>query len=105
VSEMAAAAGVSVTQLERLSKRVLGLTPKQLILRFRLEEALRLLDTSTDSIATIASSCGYYDQSAFTRHFKRAVGMAPATFRTMSHRGLSHRADQSVTRRSRFDDQ
>lgn len=87
VSEMAAAAGVSVTQLERLSKRVLGLTPKQLILRFRLEEALRLLDTSTDSIATIASACGYYDQSAFTRHFRRAVGMAPATFRTMSRRG------------------
>jgi AraC-like DNA-binding protein len=78
---------VSVTQLERLSKRVLGLTPKQLILRFRLEEALRLLDTSTDSIASIASACGYYDQSAFTRRFKRAVGMAPATFRTMSHRG------------------
>ena len=87
VSEMAAAAGVSITQLERLSKRVLGLTPKQLILRFRLEEALRLLDTSTDSLATIASACGYYDQSAFTRHFKRAVGMAPATYRAMSRSG------------------
>jgi PAS domain S-box-containing protein len=37
VSEMAAAAGVSITQLERLSKRVLGLTPKQLILRFRFD--------------------------------------------------------------------
>lgn len=82
VSELAAAAEMTVTQLERSSRRVLGLTPKQLILRFRLEEALRLLETTTNPIADIAASCGYYDQSAFTRHFKRVVGITPSAYGT-----------------------
>lgn len=82
VGELADAAEMSITQLERVARRVLGLTPKQLILRFRLEEALRLLTTTDLPIAQIASACGYYDQSAFSRHFKRTVGVAPATYRT-----------------------
>ncbi|HSL74964.1 MAG TPA: AraC family transcriptional regulator [Ilumatobacteraceae bacterium] len=81
VADLAVAAGMSVTQLERTARRVLGLTPKQVIMRFRLEEALRLLGEPDLSIADIARRCGYYDQSAFTRHFRRAVGVAPATYR------------------------
>ena len=81
VGAMAEAAEMTVTQLERTARRVLGLSPKQLILRFRLEEALRLLDTTTDPIVEIAQRCGYYDQSAFGRHFKRTVGMSPAAYR------------------------
>lgn len=81
VGEMAVAADMSVTQLERTAGKVLGLSPKQLILRFRLEAALRLLVDTDDAIADIANSCGYYDQSAFGRHFKRTVGVSPATYR------------------------
>ncbi len=81
VGEMAEAAEMTVTQLERTARRVLGLSPKQLILRFRLEEALRLLDTTSEPIADIAHRCGYYDQSAFGRHFKRALGVSPAAYR------------------------
>lgn len=82
VGEMADAAGMTVTQLERTSRRVLGLSPKQLILRFRLEEALRLLDNTAEPIVDIATRCGYYDQSAFSRHFKRTVGVSPASYRS-----------------------
>ena len=81
VGEMAAAADMTVSQLERTARRVLGLTPKQLMLRFRLEEALRLLGTPDVPIAEIASRCGYYDQSDFGRHFKRTVGVTPAAYR------------------------
>ena len=76
---------MSASQLERTFRRVLGLTPKQLIMRFRLEEALRLLTTGDDSIADVAVACGYYDQSAFARHFKRVVGTTPAAYRA-THR-------------------
>lgn len=81
VTELAGAAGMSPAQLERLARRVLGLTPKQLIMRFRLEEALRLLGTTDIPLAEIAPRCGYYDQSAFTRHFRRVVGYPPAAWR------------------------
>lgn len=82
VGDMADAARLSTAQLERLARRVLGLTPKQLIMRFRLEEALRLLATTTLPLAEIAPACGYYDQSAFHRHFRRVVGCSPSTWRS-----------------------
>ncbi|MDJ0771366.1 MAG: helix-turn-helix domain-containing protein [Ilumatobacter sp.] len=81
VAELAEAAEMSTSQLERIARRVLGLTPKQLIMRFRLEEALRLLATTDLAIAEVAAACGYYDQSAFGRHFRRVVGYSPAAYR------------------------
>lgn len=83
VSEMSAAAGLSAAQLERTATRILGLSPKQLVMRFRLEEAFRLLNTTDKSMAEVASECGYYDQSSFTRHFKRVVGWSPGGWRAM----------------------
>ncbi len=81
VSELAGVAEMTVTQLERASRSILGLSPKQLIMRFRIEAALALLDTTDISIAEVASRCGYYDQSAFSRHFRRTVGASPAAHR------------------------
>lgn len=83
VTDMAATAGLSTAQLERLSRRILGLSPKQLIMRFRLEEALRLLSTTSLPLVDIAPACGYYDQSAFTRHFRRVVGWSPSGWRAL----------------------
>lgn len=81
VSDLAVVAEMSATQLERAARSILGLTPKQLIIRFRIETALVLLETSDASIAEIATQCGYYDQSAFSRHFRRTVGASPAAHR------------------------
>lgn len=81
VGDLAAAAEMTVTQLERSMSRVLGLSPKQLVLRLRLEQALAELDATDDPIADIAHRCGYYDQSAFNRHFQRVVGMSPGAYR------------------------
>ncbi len=81
VGDLARAADMSVAQLERSARRVLGLTPKQLIMRFRVEAGLRLLLTTDESISDVANACGYYDQSAFSRHFRRVVGSSPAAYR------------------------
>jgi PAS domain S-box len=81
VADLAAAADMTTSQLERSMSRVLGLSPKQLVLRLRLEHAIAELDTTDDPIVEIAQRCGYYDQSAFTRHFTRVVGMSPGAYR------------------------
>ncbi len=83
VSDMAIAAGLTTAQLERLASRILGLSPKQLVMRFKLENAFQLLSTSEKSLSEIANECGYYDQSSFTRHFKRVVGWSPGGWRAM----------------------
>lgn len=84
VADLAEVAGMTTTQLERAMNRVLGLSPKQLVLRLRLEQAIGELDSTDDPIGAIAQRCGYYDQSAFTRHFTRVVGLSPGAYRRRS---------------------
>jgi AraC-like DNA-binding protein len=81
VDELAATARLSLPQLDRALRRTIGLSPKQLLLRARLDEAMRRLDDTDLSIATIATECGYYDQSSFTRQFRRATGLTPGSYR------------------------
>lgn len=82
VADLAAAAQLSVSQLERAIRRALGLSAKQLLLRLRLEEAILRLRTTDASVGQIAAECGYYDQSAFTRQFRRVVGLSPGAYRS-----------------------
>lgn len=81
VEDLAAAGGMTSPQLERRMRRVLGMSPKQFLLRTRLEEAMALLATTDLSISVVAARCGYYDQSSLTRQFRRVVGLTPGQYR------------------------
>ncbi len=81
VADLAAVGDMTSSQLERVCGRVLGLSPKQLVLRLRIERALAELRDPGRTIGDIAHACGYYDQSAFNRHFRRVVGMSPTAHR------------------------
>jgi PAS domain S-box-containing protein len=87
VTDIAAAAGLSPAQLERAMRRAFGVSPKQLLIRTRIDEAARRLDDSDASLAAIAGECGFYDQSSFTRQFQRAVGITPGAYRARQRRG------------------
>lgn len=78
---LAQRAGLSPPKFTRLVKRLLQLTPGQLILQTRLQAAARLLREADDSVADVAAACGFYDHSAFTRHFKAATGLTPLVYR------------------------
>jgi PAS domain S-box-containing protein len=84
VSDLASAAGMSPSRLERMMRRVLGVSPKAYVLRARADAAARLLATTDESIAGIATRCGYYDQSQLTRQFKARVGLTPNQYRALS---------------------
>ena len=86
VADLADAAGLSATQLERALRKAVGMSPKQLLIRTRLDEAMRRLDDTDLPLATIAGECGFYDQSAFTRQFQRAVGLTPGAYRALGQR-------------------
>ena len=50
-----------------------------------LSEAKHLLGAGTDfSLADVAARAGFYDQSQFSYHFKRLVGVTPSQFRKPS---------------------
>ena len=79
---LAKSVGLSLDRFERLVKRVFYLTPRELLIKTRIEAASKLLVEGDQSVAEIAYACGYCDHSAFTRQFKATVGVAPAIFRS-----------------------
>jgi AraC-like DNA-binding protein len=81
VADLAEAAGCSADRLERAMRRVLGVSPKQYVLRLRAEQAANLLVTTDRPIAVVAAECGYYDQSQLTRQFRDHIGMTPREYR------------------------
>jgi AraC-like DNA-binding protein len=64
-------------------KRFFGLTPSQYIAKNRIAAASVLLRETDQSVSDIASSCGYYDHSAFTRTFRKIAGVSPTQFREL----------------------
>jgi PAS domain S-box-containing protein len=82
VGDVAEAASMAVVQLERATRRIVGLSVRQLLVRFRVEHAIGLLATTDLALSDIAERCGYYDQSAFTRQFRRVVGVSPGAYRS-----------------------
>lgn len=78
--ELARTADMSVAQIERYFLRIFQLTPRQMIIKTRLDAASRMLG-GTASVAEIALACGYADHSAFTRQFRATVGITPSQYR------------------------
>lgn len=82
VTSVAQVAGISVTQLERQFLRVFQLNPEQMLTTLRIDAAMRLLGGG-DSIASVGQACGYTDQSAFSRQFRKLTGLTPRQYRAL----------------------
>jgi len=82
-SSLAQLADLSPVRFARLTKRIFRLSPNQLILQTRLHAAARLLAETSQPVAEIAHSCGFYDHSALTRAFRSATNLTPTQFRLM----------------------
>jgi AraC-like DNA-binding protein len=72
--------GLSERALQRLVHRRLGLTPKWLIQRRRLQEAAERLRVGPAGLGELAALLGYADQAHFTRDFARVTAMTPGRF-------------------------
>lgn len=80
LTALASMAGMSVAQLERYFKLIFNLSPRQLLLKARLEAARKLLRCDLN-LTEVAVQCGYADHSAFSRQFKALVGISPRSYR------------------------
>jgi len=80
-SELARRAGLSPRQLRRRFLELFGVGLKEFVTRARVKAAAELLRGTSRPISEIALDCGFYDQSAFTRAFRRRAGMTPERYR------------------------
>ncbi|MBP5972647.1 helix-turn-helix transcriptional regulator [Brasilonema sp. CT11] len=81
---MAKEAGISQYHFCRLFKQSTGLSPYQYVMHCRIERARMLLLQNKQKISEVASQVGFADQSQFTRHFKRVLGVTPKEIRAKS---------------------
>jgi AraC-like DNA-binding protein len=81
VQDACEASGLDTRALQRSFKTYVGVSPKWVIQRHRLQEAAaQLAAASPPTLAALAASLGYADQAHFGRDFKAAVGRTPRSF-------------------------
>jgi PAS domain S-box-containing protein len=73
--------GIGARQLQRLFKLKLKTSFRVLLIRMRVHRSCDLLRRSDRTLADIAAECGFYDQSSYSRQFKRHMGMTPRQYR------------------------
>lgn len=84
VPEVAAAASVSVRQLERLFRSHLELSPRKVMHFLRMKKASVYLRETDMPIIEVALACGFSSPSYFAATFKDAFGLAPSAYRRES---------------------
>jgi AraC-like DNA-binding protein len=79
LGELASSFNLTPFQMIRCFNRTVGLPPYAFLTQIRLRAACRLLRQG-QSFVDAALAVGFYDQSAFNKHFKRAYGITPRQF-------------------------
>jgi len=81
LNDIAGSVGIHPVTLAREFRRHYDCTVGELVRRERIGFACRELLKPEESIAGVAVSAGFYDQSHFAKVFKRLIGMTPACYR------------------------
>lgn len=81
VEALARHAHMSRRTFDRRFRATTGCSPLQWLLRQRVLRAQRLLEASDLGVDAVARSAGFADAVALRPHFRRAVGVAPRTYR------------------------
>lgn len=80
VEDLASVACYSKHHFSRLFAQSMGESPYEYVVRRRLTVAARQLETSSRSVARVASSVGYRHRSHFSKAFKRHFGTPPSRY-------------------------
>lgn len=79
---------ISIRSLNRRFKQATGKSPMQYLQHIRIENARELLKTSNLSIAEVAFSVGYPDNSYFSAIFRKAISLSPKEYRNLVRKKL-----------------
>lgn len=86
IAAVAAITGLSTGHFTHEFKKATGFSPHRWLTHMRVDHAKDLLGKSKLPLGTIATMCGFSDQSHLTKVFSRETGITPAAWRSARHR-------------------
>jgi len=81
IEDLARQAGLSRSALAERFTALVGVPPMQYLAKWRMQIAAGLLSNAGANMATVAVETGYASEAAFSRAFKKMVGMPPSAWR------------------------
>ena len=81
VSDIAAAVHISEKYLRKLFAKDLGVSPQTYLTDYRIQCAIKLLETTNDSMIEISEKTGFSSPEYFIRVFRKTVGDSPLKYR------------------------
>lgn len=80
VESLAESAGMSRSAFAARFKELLGQTPLEYVTEWRMQKAMQLLEQHDKKLIDIARSVGYESDAAFSKAFRRVVGINPGKY-------------------------
>ena len=87
IDRLAKESGVSRSVLAERFAELVGLPPIQYLAKWRMQIASKLLSGGTSNLASVAFEAGYESEAAFSRAFKKMVGVSPSVWRRRARGG------------------
>jgi len=80
VDHLAEKFSLSARSLQRLFYQYVGVSPKWLIRKYRMQEVLTMLESGERNWQDLVSKLDYFDQAHFIRDFKDMIGVTPTDY-------------------------
>jgi AraC-like DNA-binding protein/ligand-binding sensor protein len=98
LKEIASASGLSAPYFSTIFKEEMGENLSAYLNRLRVEKACRLLTETTITLSEIAGSCGFEDQSWFSKIFKNFTGISPGKYRVQGGGTISEISEHNFSK-------
>lgn len=76
--------GICPTQYRALFQKIYNMSPKQYILKLKIDYAKSLLERTENNLSKIADMCGFSDEFYFSAIFKKKCACSPSKYRELS---------------------
>ncbi len=80
VDQIVAHFNITKRRLQRLFQAHVGISPKWIIKKYRLHEALAQIEEKPVNWSALAHDLGYFDQAHFIKDFKDLIGKPPSAY-------------------------
>jgi AraC-like DNA-binding protein len=94
IEDLAKDVGLSRSVLAERFADLVGMPPMQYLAQWRMQVASGLLSGGSANMAAVAAEIGYGSEAAFSRAFKKVVGVPPSAWR----RRLGHEGSRAMSR-------